>query len=151
MMPTQQSRHDAHLRTIPDRMVGCRTITIGCGHASRGRWITFIGPSKGSGPGLLGRIVFIFGFVFGFERVSAALGPQKPVRNQTETLPSSRLRRLRVPKSAAPLKQTLQPVLVFRFIGPGPGSSGGPREAPQGPPWAFPGASDLAQTKSLET
>ncbi len=27
---------------------------------------------------------------------------------------------------------------VFRFVGPGPGCSGGPREIPQGPPWAFP-------------
>ncbi len=33
----------------------------------------------------------------------------------------------------------LQEVWVFRFFDPGPGGSGDPREAPEGPPWAFPG------------
>ncbi len=38
-----------------------------------------------------------------------------------------------------PLSRALQKVLVFRFFDPGPGGPGGPREAPQSYPWAFPG------------
>ena len=40
---------------------------------------------------------------------------------------------------SGPLSRALQKVWVFRFFDPGPGGSGGPREAPQSPPWAFPG------------
>ncbi len=38
-----------------------------------------------------------------------------------------------------PLDKALQRVWGFRFFDPGPGGSGGSREAPQSPPWAFPG------------
>ena len=34
-------------------------------------------------------------------------------------------------------------VLLFRFFDPGPGGTGGTREAPRSPPWAFPGLPGL--------
>ena len=37
------------------------------------------------------------------------------------------------------INNALQKVWVFMFFDPGPGGSGSPREAPEGPPWAFPG------------
>ncbi len=40
---------------------------------------------------------------------------------------------------------TPQQVWVFRFFGPGPRGSGGPREAPEGPPWAFPGPPEASR------
>ena len=42
-------------------------------------------------------------------------------------------------KLPTPLKRAPQQIWVFRFFGLGPGGSEGPREAPQSPPWAFPG------------
>ncbi len=42
-----------------------------------------------------------------------------------------------------PLNRALQTVWVFRFFYPGRGGSGGPPEAPEGPPWAFPGPPGL--------
>ncbi len=63
-----------------------------------------------------------------------------------------------------PLQGALQKVWVFKFLGLGPGGSGGPREVPNGPAWALRGPSrgllgppgglrDLPQTKAknLET
>ncbi len=45
----------------------------------------------------------------------------------------------KAPGYTRPLSGALQQVWVFRFFDPGPGGSGGPREAPQSHPWAFPG------------
>ncbi len=43
------------------------------------------------------------------------------------------------PSCTLPLNMALQKVWDVRFFDPGPGESGGHREAPQSPPWAFPG------------
>ncbi len=47
--------------------------------------------------------------------------------------------------TSGPLQRALQKVWVFWLFGPGPGGSGGPREAPEGPPWAFPGPRGLPE------
>ncbi len=38
-----------------------------------------------------------------------------------------------------PLNRALRKELVFKLFDLGQGGSGGPRETPQSPPWAFPG------------
>ncbi len=40
---------------------------------------------------------------------------------------------------ALPLTRALQKARVCRLLDPCPGGARAPREAPQGPPWAFPG------------